>query len=1095
VIRASRNLLAALFLAAIAAAIAAVPALAAPPTPAWSISSPAYPTIFTPGSTDGSNLYHVSITNIGNASSDGSPITLTDDLPAGFSAQPNPSLDVFGGLLVFHILNESAFNQGDCAVGPPVTCTLSGYAVHPGERIHAWIPLQAPASGPPIVTNQVTVSGGGAPPVSLTQQTPFSSDVSPFGVSHLETSFTAPGGGPETEAGAHPSDFRIGFGWNSVHSPTGELRPAENLKHQTTKLPPGFVVNPTATTHCTEVQLETLDQYGNTLCPDSSAIGVVGFSHNIFGFPTAANNEPLFNMVPTPDSPSVLAFDAAGSDLFAHVLGNVDPASNYSLMAKTNDIIQYGAISDVAVTLWGNPSDPSHDNLRGFCNSGGLYANPCPVPDNPVPYLTMPSACSDSLSAGVELTSWQTNTTDSAQTTAKDADGNETGVTGCGSLDFKPTLKARPTTNVADSPSGLEVDLHIPQTNSQDTRATANLRDAVVTLPEGLVLNPSAGNGLDACSSAQIGLQSQVGQIPVLFNGATPACPNASKLGTAEVDTPLISDPLNGGVYLAKPYDNPFNSLLAIYIVVESHGVLVKLAGHVVPDPQTGQLSATFRDNPQVPFEDFKLDFFAGATGALRTPAACGNYSTTSELTPYSAPQSGPPATPHDDYVISQGPGRACVASDAQQPNAPTMDAGAASPIAGSYTPFVFNLARQDGTQQFSKVTVSPPPGLTGKLAGTPACSEAALAAAANKPGQSEIANPSCPAASKVGVVDVAAGAGPAPYWVRGAVYMAGPYKGAPLSFAIITPATAGPFDLGTVVVRTATYIDPVSARITAEADPLPRILAGIPLDIRTARLKLDKPNFTLNGTNCDPSEVSASLVSTFGQVAPLSQRFQLGECVALPFKPKLALKLKGPTKRGSTPKLIATYTAKPGEANAAWAQVKLPKAAFLANDHIRTICTRVQFAVDACPPGSIYGRAAVTTPLLDYTIAGNVYLRASDHQLPDIVVALKGPDAQPIEVNLAGKTDSVKGALRNTFEVVPDAPVSSFRLELFGGKRGLIELSNGFCASPRATVLLSGQNGKSYDTNPVVKASCKKQRKKKKQGRQGQRQQRRSVR
>jgi uncharacterized repeat protein (TIGR01451 family) len=1091
VIRASRNLLGALFLSAIAAAFAAAPALAAQPAPAWSVSSIAYPSHFAPAIADGTSLYVISVTNIGNAPSDGSPITITDNLPAGFIPHPHP-----GGLMRFSVTDEGTKHQTDCAAGPPVTCTMSGYGVHPGERFHAWIPFDTPASGPATVTNEVTVSGGGVAPITVTEDSPFIPDPAPFGISHLENFLTAPAGVPATEAGTHPSTFRFGFGVNTARTAQDSIAPAETIKHVTSRLPAGFVVNPTATDLCTEAQLESLDAFGRTQCPDSSAVGVVKFSHNIFGFPAPGYATPLFNMVPTPDSPSILAFNAAGSDLFIHIFGNVDPANNYALMAKASDAIEYGGVSDIEVELWGNPSDPSHDNMRGLCSiNGGSFDFTCPVPGTPTPYLTMPSACSDSLSAGLELTSWQTRVSDSDTTTVKDADGNETGVTGCGSLDFKPTLKARPTTNVADSPSGLEVDLHVPQTNNQNTRATANLRDAVVTLPPGLVLNPSAGNGLDACSAAQIGLQSSVGQIPVRFSGNTPSCPEAARLGTAEVHTPLVNDPLNGAVYLAKPYDNPFNSLLAIYIVVESHGVLIKLAGHVVADPQTGQLVSTFKDNPQVPFEDFKLNFFAGPTAALRTPAACGDYSTTSQLTPYSAPQSGPPATPHDDYVISQGPGRACVAEEAQQPNAPTMDSGAFSPIAGSYTPFVFNLARQDGTQQFSKVTVSPPPGLTGKLAGTPACSEAALAAAANKPGQSEIANPSCPAASKVGVVDVAAGAGPAPYWVRGSVYMAGPYKGAPLSFAIITPATAGPFDLGTVVVRTATYIDPVSARITAEADPLPRILAGIPLDIRSAQLKLDKPNFTLNGTNCDPAEVSGSLVSTFGQVAPLSQRFQLGECVALPFKPKLALKLKGPTKRGSTPKLIATYTAKPGEANAAWAQVKLPKAAFLANDHIRTICTRVQFAVDACPAGSIYGRASVTTPLLDYTIAGNVYLRASSHELPDLVVALKGPDTQPIEVNLAGKTDSVKGALRNTFEVVPDAPVSSFRLELFGGKRGLIELSNGFCASPRATVLLTGQNGKTYDTNPVVKASCKKQRKRQKQGRNGQRDQRRSAR
>ncbi len=731
-----------------------------------------------------------------------------------------------------------------------------------------------------------------------------------------------------------------------------------------------------------------------------------------------------------------------GSDIFAHILGNVDPSGNYSLMAKAGDVIQYGSLSDLAVTLWGNPSDPSHDHLRGKCDAGGSATQACPVPDSQTPYLTMPSACSGPLSAGIDLTSWQTNTTDSATAETTDAsDGSPVGVTGCSSLQFNPTLKARPTTNVADSPSGLDVDLKVPQTNSQDTPATSNLKDATVTLPPGLVLNPSAANGLDGCSSSQIGLTSAIGQAPIRFNGDSPSCPDASKIGTAEVDTPLLDDPLNGSVYLAKPDDNPFGSLLAIYIVVEEHGVLIKLAGHVVADPDTGQLVTTFSDNPQLPFADFKLNFKSGPHGTLRTPDTCGAYSTTSSLTPWSGNAA---ATPHDDYAISQGPGGACAATEADQPNSPSFDAGTVEPIAGAFSHFVLNLNRDDGTQQFSSVTVSPPPGLVAKLAGTASCAEAGIAQAQGRDqrgdGATELSDPSCPASSQVGVVDVAAGAGPSPYWTQGKVYMAGPYKGEPLSFVIITPAVAGPFDLGVVVTRVAIHIDPTTAQITTTSDPLPTILDGIPLDIRSARVKLDKPNFTLNGTSCDATSINGSLLSTLSQTAQLSQPFQLAECSSLGFKPSLKLGLKGGHLRNGHPAFTSVLTYPSGDyANLRKAQVVLPPSMQLDQSHIQAPCTRPQFAAGQCPDASVIGSVTATSPLLDYQLSGPVYLRTGNNPLPDIVLALHGPASQPIEIDQVGKIDTVNARLRTTFESVPDAPLSKAVISLVGGSKGLL--------------------------------------------------------
>jgi hypothetical protein len=652
-------------------------------------------------------------------------------------------------------------------------------------------------------------------------------------------------------------------------------------------------------------------------------------------------------------------------------------------------------------------------------------------------------------------------------------------ITGCDAVAFEPSLTARPTTDAGDSPSGLDVDLHLAQDENPNSRATSALKDAVVALPEGLVVNPSSANGLDACTPAQIGLTTAVGDSNAHFDKAKPSCPAASGIGTVEVDTPVFDDPLKGTVYLASPYQNPFGSLLSLYLVIEGHGLVIKLPGKVETDPGTGRITSSFTENPQLPVEDLKLKLFSGPLAPLRTPASCGTYSTTSVLTPWSAPQSGPPTTPSDTYRIAAGPnGAACGAAA----NAPSFDAGSTSPLAGSYQPFVVNLKREDGSQQFSSVTVTPPPGLLAKLAGVPYCSDAALAAAAGKSGRSEQAHPSCPAASAVGSVSSTAGAGPRPYDAPGTAYLTGPYKGAPLGLAIVTPAVAGPFDLGTIVVRVALHVDPMTTRVTAVSDPIPTILEGIPLDVRSVSIRLDRSEFTRNGTSCETSSVSGSLLSTAGSTASLQSRFQLADCRALDFTPDLKLRLKGATKRIGHPALRAVVTARPGEANIGRAQVNLPHGEFLDQGNLNKTCTRPVLMAGGCPESSVYGHARAWTPLLDRPLEGPVYLVGGfGYKLPALVAELNGQ----IRVLLVGRIDSGKNkGIRSTFEMVPDAPVSRFELSMKGGKRyGLLENSENLCkakkARRRAIVRFTGQNGKVRQWKPVVTNQCGKHRKK----------------
>ncbi len=646
---------------------------------------------------------------------------------------------------------------------------------------------------------------------------------------------------------------------------------------------------------------------------------------------------------------------------------------------------------------------------------------------------------------------------------------------GCNQVEFDPTLEARPTTDVADSPSGLHVDLHIPQKENESPggRGQADLRDTVVTLPKGLVVNPSSANGLGSCTSAQVGYRAGT-SAPMEFTPDPAQCPPSSRIGTVELNVPAVDHPIKGGVYVATPHDNPFGSLLALYIAVDdpTSGVVVKLAGEVHADPQTGQLTTTFAGTPQQPFEDFHLEFFGGAGAALRTPAVCGTYSTTSSLTPWSAPESGPPATPSDTYSITREPGGGgCPSAGGGESNSPGFDAGTLAPIARAYSPFVMRLRREDGSQEFSSVSATLPPGLLGKLAGIPYCPEAAMTAAEAKSGRVEQASPSCPAASQLGTVTVGAGAGPAPYYTNGRLYLAGPYKGAPLSLVAITPAAAGPYDLGTVVSRVAVHVDPETARITAISDPIPHILQGIPLDVRSIVVNVDRADFTLNPTNCDPMTAGGEVTSVFGQIAPLSSPFQVGECSGLAFKPKLSFALTGKPNRGAHPALKAVLRMPEGGANIAKAVVTLPHSEFIDQGHFRTICTRVQYAQGACPAGSIYGFARAASPLLEKPLEGPVYLRSSSHELPDLVISLDGQ----VHFDAVGHVDSVNGGLRTTFEAVPDAPVTSLVLKMQGGKKGLFVNSTNICAKNyRATVEFDAQNGKVADSRAPMKAKCK---------------------
>jgi hypothetical protein len=512
-------------------------------------------------------------------------------------------------------------------------------------------------------------------------------------------------------------------------------------------------------------------------------------------------------------------------------------------------------------------------------------------------------------------------------------------------------------------------------------------------------------------------------------------------------------------------------------------GIFIKLPGRVQPDPATGQLTTTFGEPgeqlPQLPFSQFRLHFQEGNRAPLVTPATCGEFATEAVLYPYA--EGVPPAHRSAAFEIDSGAGDSpCVSSESRLPAGVAFGAGTLEPKAGSYSPFVLHLTRQDGTQQLSSISTTLPKGLIGKLAGIPYCSEAQIGVAASRSGEgqgaAELASPSCPAASEVGTVTAGAGAGSEPLYVSGRVYLAGPYKGAPLSLEIVTPAIAGPFDLGVIAVRAAINVDPLTAQVTAVSDPIPRILHGLPLDVRSVEINMNRPNFTVNPTSCEPQAITGSAVSTLGAVTGLSQYFQASDCGSLKFNPGLKLRLKGSTKRSGHPALKAVVTYPSGAyANIARAQVGLPRAEFLDQGNLDKVCTQPELKAGQCPASSIYGRAKAWTPILESPLEGPVYLGVGfGYKLPALVADLNGQ----IHIMLVGKVDTTKHhGIRSTFESVPDAPVSRFVLEMKGGKKyGLLENSEGLCRKPqRASARLIAQNGQSAQLHPGIQVDCRK--------------------
>ncbi|HET6998676.1 MAG TPA: hypothetical protein VFI03_08810 [Solirubrobacterales bacterium] len=1053
-------------LATIAAALCLV-ALSATATasaaPRWDVEVHHSPTSLEPG---GPGEYYVYVRNLGDAPSEGE-VTLTIELPTGMVTRPG-----FPVSSPFITTNE--FLTGwECGLGSflpgastltctrttpvPVTLRPAGLPIDPVR------PFMFFVTAPPIAGTaevKATVAGGGSGSVTATESTPIDTDPVEFGMvaETLKADAYDAGGVPVRQAGAHPREAVFSFDMNTAFKdgptyrytePQGSLRDVEVL------LPRGLVGDPQAVPQCTPMELQETVGPEGTSCPTSSQVGVADITLEFEG--PATYHLPVYNMVPPKGAVADFGFALFGGPV--HILAELDPANGYTVKTTVENINETGPVRDQRLTLWGVPGDPAHDNDRFNPLTGGFGASST-APRKP--FITLPSECGVDGTSKLRLFSWQGLS--DPELGAPPYESVASQVHGCEKQSFRASLEALPDSSAAASPTGLSVDLAIDQDLNPSGLGTPPLKKAVVTLPEGMTVNPASASGLSGCSMEELGISAS--GVP---NGEPVRCPDSAKIGALNATTPVLAETLEGSVYLAEQDENPFDSLLALYLVIENpeRGLLVKLAGKVETDPSTGRLTTTFEDNPQLPVSSLKLRLKSGSRAPLITPSSCGTYTTKTELTSWS----GQVRESSSSFTIDRGPdGRPCPSGEFE----PSFEAGTMSPIAGEYSPLLIRASRSDGSQTLRGLRFDLPAGLTGKLAGIPYCPQSAIDAAGAKSGRGELASASCPQASKIGIVNVGAGAGSTPFGVQGNVYLAGPYKGAPLSAAVVTPAVAGPFDLGTVVVRAALQVDPSTTQIHAVSDPIPSILQGIPLQVRSIEVNANRSQFTLNPTSCDPMSIESTLLGAAASKL-LSSHFQVGACEALPFKPKLKLKVTGATRRGQFPKLRAELKAKPGEAGIGRVSVALPHSEFLAQSHIRTICTRVQYAADTCPAGSIYGKARAFTPLLDQPLEGPVYLRSSSNPLPDLVIALKGQ----IDVDLVGRIDSVNGGIRSTFETVPDAPLSKFVLEMLGGRKSLLENSRNLCeGTNRATVRMDGQNGRAFDARPVLGNSCGKARK-----------------
>jgi hypothetical protein len=1062
----------------------ATPALAQ--SPWWHLTSDLRPAVLPPG---GEGTLAVQAINLGdrttqtvNELGDQTPIMIMDKVPPGMSVQ---SVSLFS-----FATGKGDFGTSFCTTTPQQAQCEWPIPVNPFEDVEIRVTVKNEGA-PSGSKNHVTVSGGAAPAASLATALRIGEEAPAFGASEFSEVPEEEGGTVDARAGSHPFQLTTSITLNQNANPRTPPALPKNLEF---KLPAGLIGNATALPQCSDLDFRTLTKGGDVNdCPPDTVVGVA-----VFTVDEPANLQldtvpvPLFNLAPLRGEPARFGFEFVGSPVAIDTA--VRTGEDYGVIASADNITELANFISSTVTLWGTPGDVSHNEDRGWgCLAGGFWPTasglslPCEHPTNvnPAPFLTLPTSCSAPFETSVEGVSWPTTgNSDGVKlpkftTPLTDEFGRDLTMTGCNQLPFAPSLEVAPDGEAASTPTGLAVNVKVPQEVNDNSGglASSSVKDISVTFPEGVTVNPASADGLEACSESEVGFTgfsefnpvSEPGSRTALFTPAigNPFCPAASKIGTVSLKVPVIKNPLKGALYLAAQDANPFGSLIAAYIVAEDpeSGIVVKLPGEVSLNPVTGQITSTFKNSPQAPLEEAEIHLFGGSRAPFSTPAHCGTYTTDASFDPWSG---GAPVGSSSSFRITSGPnGGAC--PGAVLPFAPVLQAGTTNINAGAFSPLVTTIGREDGNQNINSVQLHMPSGLSGILTGVPLCPEA----------QANVGT--CGQASLIGHTTVSVGLGNEPFTVVGGeVFLTEKYEGAPFGLSIVNPAVAGPFNLGKVVVRAKIEVDPHTAQLTITTGEIPHILDGIPLQIKHVNVTVDRSGFTFNPTNCSKTAVTGNIGSVEGTSSPVQVPFQVTNCASLKFAPKFAVSTSGKTSKakGASLKVKLTYPQGPAGtyANIARVKVDLPKQLPSQLKTLQKACLAKVFESNPadCPAESKVGYAKAFTPLIPVPLEGPaIFVSHGNEAFPSLIMVLQG---YGVTVDLVGTTFISKaGITSSTFKTVPDQPISSFELNLPQGKYSALAANGNLCTSKLAmpTEFLAQNGAKINKSTPIAVEGC----------------------
>jgi hypothetical protein len=1076
-------------------------------SPWWQLSSRALPTVL---AENGEGVVDVTAVNMGDAETTG-PVTLSDRLPAGVTVQ---SVEFFATPFLNSSINIGFVCTNTSEV---VSCVYPqpffsehlpqiSLHVHPYENLEMRIKVKVEV-GATSGESHAGVTGGEAPEATLSEELQVGSTPAGFGVENLEVRPEEEGGGIDEQAGSHPFQLSTKVDLNQSGDPA---KPPALLRNVKVNLPPGMIGNAVALPQCSEQDFKNLHDGGAVdFCPSASAVGVAVLTvDEPLNLKLHTISVPVFNLVPARGEPARFGFLVVQDPVLLDT--SVRTGGDYGVSVSVTNTSELANLISSTVAIWGVPGDPIHNEARGWgCLDNGLWTPQTGITCEPsteshaVPFLTTPTSCTSAFNASIEATSWPTHAAEEGFTSPvksyslHDQFERPLSITGCNQLPFDPSLEVAPDGEAASTPTGLAVDVKVPQevNNNGAGLSSSSVKDISVTFPEGVTVNPASADGLQACSESRVGFQAghgvggsgfeefnpetEPGSKTALFTPTigSPSCPNASKIGTVKLKVPVIKKPLEGALYLAAQNANPFGSLLATYIVAEDpeSGVVVKLAGEVSLNPVTGQITSTFKNSPQAPLEEAEIHLFGGAQAPFSTPAFCrdntpehpGTYTTVASFDPWSG---GASVSSSSSFNVTSGPdGSPC--PGAALPFSPVLQAGTSNINAGAFSPLVTTIGREDGNQNINSVQLHTPPGLSGILTGVPLCPEAQANAG------------TCGQASLIGHTTVSVGLGNEPFTVVGGeVFLTEKYAGAPFGLSIVNPAVAGPFNLGKVVVRAKIEVDPHTAQLTITTGEIPHILDGIPLQIKHVNVTVDRARFTFNPTNCSAQQITGSIESVEGASSPVAVPFQVTNCASLKFAPKFAVSTQGKTSKANGASLTVklTYPSAPfgSQANIKQVKVELPKQLPSRLTTLQKACTAVQFNTNpaGCPSASIIGHAEAITPLIPVPLEGPAYFVSNGGEaFPNLVLVLQG---YGVRINLVGDTFISKaGVTSSTFKTVPDARVGRFELTLPEGKYSALAANGNLCTSKLTMPTeFVGQNGALLkQTTPVSVTGCAK--------------------